>query len=143
LITFATKYPCASRGHFVIAISQQAYIVKTFIQFYNTLHILLVHLSCKLEAPCESTLLWYILDKKMWHFFNTFCIILKVVFFSFHLAFWEMHKMDFKHKTSHTIFVTFQMSVIFQRTFMFSHTHACLVKNFIHIFFVKSHKWNL
>jgi hypothetical protein len=68
-------------------------------------------------------------------FFKTFFIILGAILLSFHLAFWEMHKMDFWQKTSHKILVTFQMSVIFQQIFMFSHTYVCLNEKVHPIFF--------
>jgi hypothetical protein len=34
--------------------------------------------------------------------------------------------MDFQHKSSNTILVIFQMTMVFQKTFMYSHTYACL-----------------
>jgi hypothetical protein len=73
----------------------------------------------------ESTLLRYILDKKM-YFLNTFCIILVFLIKKFHLLFWETHKMKFWQKISNTILVTIQIRVIFKQTFMFSHTYTCL-----------------
>ncbi len=48
------------------------------------------------------------------------------IFFSFHLAFWETLKMDFWHKSSHTILVIFQKIMFFQKTFLYSHTYICL-----------------
>jgi hypothetical protein len=39
--------------------------------------------------------------------------------------------MDFWHKSSLIIIVIFQMIVFFQKTFMYSHTYACLKENLI------------
>jgi hypothetical protein len=73
---------------------------------------------------------------KNWFFWGTFCIILGGIFLSFHLVFWETHKMEFWHKAFNTIFVTFQNRVIFFLSiylfiYLFiSHTYVCLNENF-------------
>jgi hypothetical protein len=63
--------------------------------------------------------------QKMYSFCSTLCIFWGI-FFSFHLVFWETLKMYFWHKSSNTILVIFQMIVVCQKTFMYSHIYACL-----------------
>jgi len=58
-------------------------------------------------------------------FFNTFCIILVEIFFiSFCIL--KNTKNGFLTQTSNTILVIFQMIVVFQKQFMYSHTYVCL-----------------
>jgi hypothetical protein len=58
-------------------------------------------------------------------------IILGVDFLSFHLTFWKTHKIDFWHKASSTIVVTFQMIMFFQQNFMYSHIYVYLNEKII------------
>jgi hypothetical protein len=39
------------------------------------------------------------------------------------------YKMNFWHKTSNTLFVTFHMTMFFQQTFIYSHIYACFNDN--------------
>jgi hypothetical protein len=50
--------------------------------------------------------------------------------------------MDFKHKASNIILVTFQMIMLFQETFIHSHVYACLNEKPHLDVFMKSHEWN-
>jgi len=71
--------------------------------------------------------------------FNTFCIILGVDFFSFHLDFWKTIKMDFCHKSSFTIIVIFQMIVFFQKHLCIHTFMLVWMKNLIHVCFLWNH----
>jgi hypothetical protein len=46
----------------------------------------------------ESTLWWYILNKKMYFFLGYILCYFGVGFLSFHLAFWKTHQIDFYTK---------------------------------------------
>jgi hypothetical protein len=51
--------------------------------------------------------------------------------------------MDFDTKAFNIILVIFQMNVIFQQTlFLNIVMHVFKMKNFIQMFFLKSHEWN-
>jgi hypothetical protein len=102
-------------SHFVIVFirfdspsSFNCFCYKFLFRFVGWNHIIVVHF-----------------EQENVFFFGTFCIILGVDFFSFHLMFLETLKMDFWHKSSLTILIIFQHDSVFSKNF-YVFTHLCL-----------------
>ncbi len=135
----------------------------SFIYYDHLLHYL-TYVSCLLQgnekyvyafSPCWYVGLIQAKYKSRWKhitmvhsrqenvlLFSTSCIILGAKFSPFHFMFWETLKMDFWHKSSHTNLVIFQMIMFFKKL-LYIHTLMLVwLKNFIQLFFVKSHEWN-